>query len=227
MAKALDFSSLINKKYNRLTIISEGDIHKTIGGHKHRTANTICDCGAEKTIQVSSILNGKISSCGCLSKEILSKRASKRNSVHGYYGTPEYNSWVGMKKRCLNKKHKKYFDYGGRGIKVFEPWLKSFSSFLADLGERPSLSHSLERIDNNGNYEPSNCIWATKKDQCRNQRTNVLIEYKGEVRCLADWAEIYGLSWQALFYRVFTAKWPIDKAFTAKNSGPSNKHLQK
>lgn len=215
MANPIDFSQLIDKKFGRLLILKEGEPHMTKGGHKHRTAVIRCDCGTIKQVQISIILSGQTTSCGCFQREAAAKRMPSISRIHGGFGTPEFESWCQMKKRCKNPKHKSYNDYGGRGIQVCDRWRDSFENFLKDMGHRPSAKHSIDRIDVNGNYEPSNCRWATKTEQSRNQRNNVVVEYNGQKKCLAEWSEITGISWQGLYYRIFVAKVDIHTAMTA------------
>ena len=121
---------------------------------------------------------------------------------HGMYGTPEYSSWESMRTRCLNKNHVRYKDYGGRGIKICEQWLDSFKTFYEDMGPRPSLKHSIDRIDNNGNYEPLNCKWSTNKQQYRNRRSNRIIKYKNQEKTITEWAEELNLSCVAIRLRI-------------------------
>lgn len=135
-----------------------------------------CDCGEEKVVRSDHLLSGKIRSCGCLRGEISAQqlygnnlkethRNARRNEM-----TPEYQAWRNMLGRCNGTQKHNYRYYGGRGISVCDRWLDSYSNFLADMGAKPSPDHSLDRIDNNGNYEPNNCQWATKKQQSDNRR---------------------------------------------------------
>lgn len=126
--------------------------------------------------------------------------------------TPTYKSWHMMKQRCSNPNNKQYKDYGGRGILLCERWV-DFSNFLADMGERPE-NMTLDRIDNNGNYEPSNCRWATRKQQQRNMRTNTIWTHNGISKCVTEWAEDLGCEPHTLFERVNKHKWPIARAVT-------------
>ncbi len=123
-----------------------------------------------------------------------------RNTKHGMSGTPTHRSWKDMRARCNNPKDSDYKDYGGRGILVCDSW-NDFGSFLEDLGERPR-GHSLDRIDVNGNYEPSNCRWADAKTQANNKRNNLLIEIAGETKTLTQWCEIYEIDRSKVWYRL-------------------------
>ena len=125
--------------------------------------------------------------------------------------TITYMTWNGMKARCLNKKDKTYHRYGGRGITVCERWMK-FKNFFADMGEKP-VGLTLERINNNGNYEPGNCRWATAFDQNRNQRRTVNITFDGKTMCQTDWADHLGMGHRGLAWRL--KHWPLEKALTS------------
>ena len=119
-----------------------------------------------------------------------------------------------MKARCVVPSASGYENYGGRGIVVCDRWLNSFENFLADMGERPSKAHSIDRYpDNDGNYEPSNCRWATRKQQTRNTRANRRISFCGETLCVAEWAERVGIHCDTIYDRLKLG-WSIDRALT-------------
>lgn len=126
------------------------------------------------------------------------------------YQTLTYKSWAMMKTRCLNPNYSQYKDYGGRGITVCKEWM-TYCNFLADMGERPA-GYTLERIDNNGNYEPCNCMWATVKEQRNNSRQNRYIEYNGETHTVAQWSEITGINRNTIIKRL-NMGWSSSKTF--------------
>lgn len=125
--------------------------------------------------------------------------------------TPEYRTWANLKGRCTNPNLPGYKDYGGRGISVCERWQK-FENFYADMGEKPS-GMTLERKDNNGNYEPDNCKWATQAEQSINKRNNRMVTFNGETMCLRDWAQRIGLDSSTLHARL-SHGWPVEFALT-------------
>lgn len=122
---------------------------------------------------------------------------------HNLTESKEYKTWTDMKTRCSNDKHLSYLRYGGRGISVCKEWQDSFISFYKSMGKKPSAGHSIERIDTNGNYEPSNCKWAGNVEQARNKRNNVYAEINGENKLLLEWAEISGLPLSTIRSRVY------------------------
>lgn len=144
--------------------------------NQKRKWQCLCDCGKLIEVATGSLRSGRALSCGC-----------NRCQTHGMTKSPEYKIWIAMKTRCLKKNCKSYKNYGGRGIGFSESWL-NFENFIADMGLRPSPDLTLERINNDGNYEKSNCEWATPKTQARNRRDTRLITYDGETLCLKDWA---------------------------------------
>lgn len=141
---------------------------------KRKQGNAIwwcrCECGAENAVSGGELKAGLSKSCGCRRAECNRLKAAK-HVTHGLSHTPEYTCWGSMRHRCRNPKSSKYADYGGRGISVCERW-NSFENFLADMGRRPTPAHSLDRINNDGNYEPGNCRWATPKEQMNNRRAH-------------------------------------------------------
>jgi hypothetical protein len=155
-----------------------------------------CDCGGTIILQHGS---AKITGhCGCLREE----RFGRRNVKHGMHKSGTYYTWATMKARCTNEKATEYSSYGGRGITVCERWMNSFEDFLSDMGVRPE-GKTLDRWpDMNGNYEPGNCRWATKKEQQRNRRDNRMIAIDGVTRCLKEWCEIYNVPYSTARHRL-------------------------
>ncbi len=159
-----------------------------------------CECGNERVMASIILRRGISRSCGCLLIETTIKRSTKHGHATGGIITPTYHSWVGMIARCTNPKNSHYPSYGGRGIKVHEPWF-TFANFLADMGEKPPGT-SLERINNDGDYYPNNCQWATLKRQSRNKRNNKLLTWQGKTQTVAAWAEELHISQSTISYRV-------------------------
>lgn len=163
-----------------------------------RRVGAVCDCGTVKTYLWHRLKVGKTRSCGCLHRDELVQRLT----THGMSKTPTYTAWFRMRRRCDNKKDKHHWKYyGGRGIKVCPRW-ESFENFLEDMGERPSAKHSLDRINNDGNYSPENCKWSTRTEQARNKRSNHLLTINGETRCVKEWATIRGVLYQTILTRL-------------------------
>lgn len=144
----------------------------------------LCDCGAKFTADLGALKNGSIKSCGCLRRA----RGRAMLSTHGHTGTPEHKTWIEMKYRCQTPTAPYYDRYGGRGIQVCEGWSKSFEVFLAAVGPRPSPDHSLDRINNDGNYEPGNVRWATSFQQQNNRSTTPMLTIRGETLSASEWA---------------------------------------
>lgn len=199
--------NLLHRKYGRLTAIG-------IAGCKNGKANWLwrCDCGAYKIIRGVSVTSGDSRSCGCLQRELTIERQLRHGEAVGD-GTPTYRSWFSMKQRCYNPANIGYHNYGGRGIAVCERWLHSFENFYADMGQRPSLDYSIERMNNNKGYSPDNCKWATRTEQQRNRRYNRLLTLHGTTMCLAEWTELLGLSEGLLFNRL-RGGWSDERALT-------------
>jgi hypothetical protein len=175
---------ITGKRFGRWTVLE-----LAVGGHSVKWLCR-CDCGSIKEIHTQSLRNGGTKSCGCYLKD----RMKEIKTTHGHSNIKNgaYNSWLSMRRRCLDTSDKLYPYYGGRGIKVCERWIESFENFLDDMGERPPKL-TLERKDCNGNYEPNNCHWATRKIQSRNKRSTKLT--------LGDAVEIVKLRKMGLTYK--------------------------
>jgi hypothetical protein len=161
-----------------------------------------CSCGARTTVTTGALRSGHTASCGCYSRERSAERLRSIARTHGENGSPEWLAWAGMRARCGNPKNHAFSRYGGRGIRVCTRWLDSYENFLADMGRKPSAKHSLDRIDNDGNYEPGNCRWATAMEQRHNRRDSRTITHNGETLSLADWARRTGMQLGTLWYRL-------------------------
>jgi len=187
------FINRVGKRYGRLTAIRCEPMTKRIRWLCR------CDCGTECWVVSDQLM--RTESCGCLQRE----RTSKANTTHGFARPGRVNrtylAWQKAKRRCLNPIDKRYSSYGGRGIEICSRWVHSFENFLADMGEVP-VGMSLERDDVNGHYEPSNCRWATRQEQAENRRPTIWVDFDGGRLTLKAFAELMGVSYQALHYRV-------------------------
>lgn len=207
--------NLCGQVFGRLTVIRRV-YPKGLPAWKDKQAQwqCLCKCGNKIITAGRYLRDGDTKSCGCREKELL----RIRNTVHGLSKLPEYGIWNGMKNRCYNENVYKYPDYGGRSIEVCERWKNSFVNFLNDMGRRPSKKHSLDRIKVNGNYTPSNCRWATPKQQAKNKRNNRWIVYKNKKKIFQDWAAFFKVNSSSLHEMV--KKHPFDYVYnfyTSKN----------
>lgn len=158
-----------------------------------------CDCGTERQVRSDRLSRGETKSCG-------------KCGVIGTRTLHEYQVWRHMRERCSNPNQWHYHRYGGRGIKVCDRW-KTFANFYADMGPRPSTDHSLDRIDNDGDYSPENCRWATRHDQNRNRCNNRMFSLNGETLCLTDWATRLGIDKWSIIHRLERG-WSLEDALT-------------
>ena len=165
---------LTNQKFGRLTVIKKTDKRGSSGAVFWKC---VCSCGKTTDVSSSCLRGNQTKSCGCLFLDLASQKG-KDKKTHGKSETRIYRIWSNMKSRCKRKTDTKYENYGGRGIKVCERWEK-FENFYADMGDAPEKL-TLDRIDVNGNYEPSNCRWATQKEQQNNRRNNLIVEYRSQ-----------------------------------------------
>lgn len=164
----------------------------------------LCACGNVVERTASNMASGSM----CY--ECCHDGSSSR--THGRRKSAEYAVWNQMKNRCLNRKSNNFHRYGGRGIRVCARWM-SFANFFADMGKKPSRDHQIERINNDGNYTPSNCRWATRKEQARNRVQNRFLTFQGQTMCLLDWAEKLKIKMPTLAMRLKLG-WSIKRAFT-------------
>lgn len=190
------FKNLTDQRFNRLVVIRDCE--------KKRYWLCLCDCGNTKEIRGSHLSAGLIQSCGCLHKEKASARTGKlhkANTKSGLSASPTYQSWCGIKQRCNNPNNSFYHYYGGRGIVMCDRWLNSFENFLVDMGRKPK-GMTIDRIDNNGHYEPSNCRWSTRKEQANNRRINRVYTIYGKELNLTQISELFGIHRNTLDQRL-------------------------
>ena len=187
------------KVFGRLTVLEYAG-KKLLAGRYRNMWKCECSCGNITIVKVDHLTTGRIESCGCLQKEVFHR------ITHHMSDTDEYNIRVLMIDRCYNPKNKGYANYGGRGIIVCERWLESIVNFVEDMGPRLSRELSIDRIDNNGNYEPGNCKWATNEEQNNNQRTNIVITARGKSQTAAQWGRELNINSYVLRHR-YHAGW--------------------
>lgn len=195
------------KRFGRLVVL------EPVAGSAPLRWKCICDCG-RAVERLASNLGRHTNSCGCLRKEVSSKRA-RESIVHGLTGTPEWVVWDRMIQRCYCPKNHGYRLYGARGVAVCERWrgTDGFLNFLSDVGKRPTVKHQLGRKNDTGNYEPGNCWWMTPVEQGENRKDQVWLEHGGERLRVKEWAARLGLHRRSLLSRL-EAGWSVDKALT-------------
>ena len=204
--KALD---LTGQRFGKLTVIERAKSNKD--GYPRWLCK--CDCGNTNIVYGMHLKSGASQSCGCLTKEKFNERITK----HGLSKVPIYPIWKDMKHRCYNPNDKRFANYGARGIKVCDEWLHNFQAFYnwaMTNGYKEGLS--IDRIDTNGDYKPSNCRWATNKEQANNTTKNHLITYNGKTQTMAQWAEETKIKYTTLRARINTYHWSIERALTTK-----------
>lgn len=207
------YIDLTGKKIGRWLVL------KRVSNHNGRVAFLCrCECGTEREVLSQFLLNGQSKSCGCLNREKASERMKKMSKTHGLSKTRLYSIWKNIHSRCLNKNNPGYQNYGGRGITLCDEWhdYKNFYQWSMSNGYKDDLT--IDRIDVNGSYEPSNCRWTSKKMQGNNKRNNYYIEYNGETKTLMEWAECLHMNYDKLKYRIYH-NWSIEDAFSQDNRG--------
>ncbi len=197
-------NDLLNRKFGRLTPI------KRISKNRRSYWICNCDCGNQTIVRRDGLLSGRIVSCGWYNKEKAKKGDSHRK--HGKHGTRLYRIWQAMITRCYNQNQSEYKSYGGRGITVCDEWLHDFEAFYKwAIANGYDDSLTIDRIDNNGNYKPSNCRWATRKEQANNKSNNILLTYCGITKTVAEWSEIQKIPARVISWRI-KHKWSVEKA---------------
>lgn len=206
-----------NHRFGRLIVLDQ------FISKGHSTARCVCDCGKSKVTGVCDLLRGYTQSCGCLQKEKLSQARFK----HGDTTSKEYKAWTGMITRCnpAQKNNPEHKNWAGRGITVCDRWRSSYIDFLADMGRAPSKRHSIDRINNDGNYHPGNCRWATAKEQANNTRPRSKdrkynegkkITYNGISKSIKEWASYLGIRRGTIYNRIYW-DWPLQDVFSSMN----------
>lgn len=185
---------MAGKRYGSITVIHD------VGFCTDRKYKwlALCDCGNKFETSGAKIRSGEVVTCPSCSKE----RVRLSHITHGSRYVDEYRTWTHIKSRCYNARVPEYNRYGGRGILVCDRWLESFENFLADMGIRPSKQHSIDRKDNDGNYEPSNCRWATIKEQANNTRSNRKVTIGRKTKNMTQWAEDIGVTREVIHKRL-------------------------
>lgn len=173
-----------------------------------------CDCGRVSNVQSGALKNGLSKSCGCFARE----QSKLLQSTHKMKGAPEYNTWTSMKQRCLNPRNKDYKNYGARGITIFQEWADDFLAFYRYVGPRPAEGYTLEREDNDGNYEPGNVSWQPLIVQANNNRGNRHLTIEGVTKTLAQWCREFDRHYGRVHQRINISHWdPIRALMTPTN----------
>lgn len=211
------FKDLTGKKFNRLTVIKRAKSTKRANGKTRTNWLCLCDCGNYVIVESSNLISGNSCSCGCFKLE-KTKKTGKKNKTHGMTNTRIYRIWGNIKDRCLNKKCRDYNYYGGRGILICKDWIKfeSFYNWSIKNGYKDNLT--IDRIDVNGNYEPSNCRWATWTQQENNKRNTFFVEYNGKTQSISDWCRELNLNYNTIKSRLQFRKWTTKKSFETPTS---------
>lgn len=204
------YKNIEGKIFGKLTVLSDatGEIGCT------KNVRCFCACGnKEYFVSRRELVTGRIVSCGCRTFEERSLARTTHGHTKGGHHSPEFTVWYGMLGRCENPASHKFHRYGGRGIMVCERW-HLFVNFLEDMGVRPSMQHTIERINNDGNYEPENCRWATRQEQSLNRKNTIRVMHGGEMQSLAALARTAGIDPRLARTRVKRLGWPVERALS-------------
>lgn len=192
---------MLGKRFGKLVVVAVESLDR----HYNVKYLCDCDCGNTCTKLGGNLRRGASTSCGCETYNHLKK--------HQMTSTPEYRAWTEMKRRCYDSSRIGYKNYGARGIAVCKEWIDSFENFYSDMGKRPDNT-SLDRIDNNGDYCPDNCRWATAVEQNVNKRNTTNVTYKGETLPLSEWAKKLGVNYQTFYSRIKRYSWDDERKFS-------------
>ena len=209
------------KRFGRWTALYRMPDRIDKSGYHHTIWKCKCDCGTIRDVAASGLYSGRSTSCGCFQKEKASKVASVVHITHGGSKERLYTIWNDMKRRCTDKNRKNYCDYGGRGISVCPEWFDfmTFKTWALNNGYNDTLS--IDRINNDGNYEPDNCRWVDRYAQANNRRSNIRIIHNNEEKTLAEWAKCYDISYAELqkLYSMYEIPFDmcIDRLLKLKN----------
>ena len=195
--------NITGQTYGRL--VARGPVGRTPAGYVLWLCR--CTCGTMVKAQQGNLSSGHTKSCGCLKKDT----AGAQRVTHGDSGSAEHDTWKGMHTRCYNPRTRSYPRYGGRGIRITARW-KKYEAFLHDMGRKPTPKHSIERLDNDKNYGPTNCVWATQKIQSRNTSRTRAVTYRGRTLSVATWAEVTGIPYHTLYQRICKLGWRPEDA---------------
>lgn len=200
---------LTGQRFGRLTVIERAENYISPKGKQAPRWICQCECGATVVVVGESLRGGVTKSCGCFFREC----ASKSNTTHGQSKTRLFKIWKGMKNRCYNPNNSAYKMYGGRGVTVCKEWANDFQPFYDwAMSNGYTEKLSIDRIDVNGNYEPSNCRWATQKDQVINRRGIKRYCINGEEKAISEWCELYQKNLYKVCDRISKLGWTIEEA---------------
>lgn len=209
------YADIRNKRFGKLVV------KELIGKNKHNKAMwlCVCDCGNNHVSTTSDLLSNKCMSCGCYKRE----KTIANNTTHNMSGTRLYCIWSNMLQRCYNVNHPQYKNYGARGIVVCDEWKNDFECFFDwSMSNGYDKRLTIDRIDNNGMYEPNNCRWITQHQQSFNRRTNRLLKHNGETRSVTEWCTILNLPPNTIFNRLYRG-WDSERALTTPIKNNLNK----
>lgn len=199
------FQDLTGKKFGKLTVISRAEDYIKPNGHKIIQWDCLCECGNETIVRGEYLKSGHTKSCGC-------DKSISHSITHGQTNTRLYKIWISMKERCYNPTRNNYYLYGGRGITICDEWLNFENFYHWSINNGYSNRLTIDRIDNNLGYSPSNCRWATDREQANNKRNNRIIEYNKERYTLEEWSRITGIASNTIRMRIDKYGWGIGKA---------------